>query len=93
MIGNLRSKYWVHDCCNMKSIKIVNTPLGSHFKFKQSNPSENEKEKMNSVLYSLAVENLTYATLWSTEESRCSILPLKWFVDTLPVQARSICKW
>ena len=47
----------------MKHAKLVNTPLGSHFKLRKRSCSSSKKEKKDiaSTIYSLAVRSLMYA--------------------------------
>ena len=47
----------------MKHAKLVNTPLGSHFKLRKRSCSSSKKEKKDiaSTIYSLAVGSLMYA--------------------------------
>ena len=47
---------------NMNEVKLVNTPLGSHFKLskEQSPKTEEEKDYMSKVPYALAIGSLMY---------------------------------
>ena len=48
---------------NMKHAKLVNTPLGAHFKLRKKSCSSSKKEKgdIASIIYSLVVGSLMYA--------------------------------
>lgn len=50
---------------NMKDVKSMSVPLGSHFKLTKSELSENEKEKIEKVPYTLAAGSLMYVMMYT----------------------------